>query len=143
MKLNGAQYGQLLNALLSAFTSSSALSQMVSIHLNENLNAIASGGGLRDIAFNLIQWAESRDDVGRLIAAARAANPGNPDLRAIDFGSNTQTLGSVSPAAHYHQEEPVHDFRDRPIHPSHLRGMQLLVRDALSTTTSPRPASTS
>ena len=78
--LTGKQRKQLLDALVSAFPTTSSLSQMVSVELNQNLAAIAGGGSLIDAVFNLIQWAEARGQLDQLIDGALDANGANPDL---------------------------------------------------------------
>jgi len=133
MKLTGSQFGQFQTALLSAFPTTSSLSQMVSIHLDENLAAIAGGSNLREVAFNLLQWAEARNKTAQLLAAARAANSGNPSLRAINFIGADADVTTTALHANT-QESFMHSFTDRPIHASHIKGLTLLVRDALSAT---------
>ena len=83
MQLTGPEHRQLRDALISAYPSRSTLAQMVSFELNENLNTIVGDGGLSDVVFNLINWAESRGRLEELVTKARKANPGNPQLRAF------------------------------------------------------------
>ena len=81
--LTGAQYQQLHSALLSAFPSPDALRQMVYFGLDQNLVSIAGGNDLSAVTLSLIEWARAYDKIKDLIQAARAANPGNPQLRAF------------------------------------------------------------
>ena len=83
MELTGDRHHQIEEALLSAFPSMDALQRMVRHELNINLNAISSGRNLRDVVFNLIQWAESRGQLEALLRGARAVNPGNPQLSEV------------------------------------------------------------
>ncbi|MEZ4710880.1 MAG: effector-associated domain EAD1-containing protein [Caldilineaceae bacterium] len=83
MKLSGPQYKQLRQALLDAFPTLDKLEQMVSFELEESLDSIAGGRDLRDRAFNLIVWAEARDQIPKLIEGACSANPTNLQLKAI------------------------------------------------------------
>src|SRR4051812_45615831 len=46
------------------------------------LTAIAGDADQGDATFKVIEWTESRGLLRALIDAARAANPGNPQLRA-------------------------------------------------------------
>ena len=58
VKLSLGQRRELYDALIAAFPTSAVLGQMVSFGLGENINVIAGGSSLSEIAFNLIQWAE-------------------------------------------------------------------------------------
>src|SRR5260221_14428491 len=98
MPLTEVQYKQIQQALLSAFPSYSALSQMVRFGLNENLDTIATGN-LRDVVFGLIKWAEAEYKVKELLEAARQANPGNPALKeAADMFAQSGST-SLSPTS--------------------------------------------
>jgi len=82
-QLTGAERQQLTAALVGAFPDHDALEEMVSFHLNENLDAIAGGLTLTALVLNLVQWAEAQNRVPDLVAGAQAANPGNSALQAI------------------------------------------------------------
>lgn len=82
-RLDGKATEQLQSALLAAFPTRSALAIMVRFQLDENLDALASPGSLKTTVFELITWAESQGRVADLVEGARAANPGNPALRAF------------------------------------------------------------
>ncbi|HMA37627.1 MAG TPA: toll/interleukin-1 receptor domain-containing protein [Chloroflexia bacterium] len=86
LMLNGPQLQQLHRALLDAFPTQSELTQMVRFGLSENLEAIAGGGTLSAIVFNLLQWAGARNKYATLIGTARAANPDSRLLR--DFAAS-------------------------------------------------------
>ncbi len=54
---------------------------MVTYKLNENLNVIAGGQNLNYIAFNLVGWAESQEQVRALVRGACEMNLGNRLLK--------------------------------------------------------------
>lgn len=89
MPLSGSQYGQIQEALLSAFPSRSELAQMVRFGLDVNLDHVAGGRSLREITFELIQWAEAHGFTEQLLAAARRAAPGHPALHALAWDQET------------------------------------------------------
>ncbi|MCW3055963.1 MAG: ATPase [Chthonomonadales bacterium] len=81
--LSGQQFKQLHTAFLSAFPTIVSLEQLVALGLDQNLNAIASGGTLSTTVFQLLQWAEATGRTQELIEAAYNFNPGNPLLRRL------------------------------------------------------------
>lgn len=81
-RLSGNQYKALLEALCSAFPTFDDLRSMARYELEVNLEAIVSRGSLRESAFQLIQWAESRGQVRELVLGALRHNPGNRNLHA-------------------------------------------------------------
>jgi len=83
MRLTGGQHKQFQQALSSAFPTRSALAQMVRHQLDQDLEQIAGGDKLDDIAFSLISWAEAGGRIEELIEKARNENPGNPDLKVF------------------------------------------------------------
>lgn len=94
MALSGSQIEELREALLSAFDEPS-LTQMVRIGLEENLPVVAGGVTLREIVYHLITWSERTGHTEELVAAAVAANPGNPALKA--FAAKYQGDGDEPP----------------------------------------------
>ncbi|MBK8046513.1 MAG: hypothetical protein IPK16_04885 [Anaerolineales bacterium] len=74
--LVGPQLLALQTALVAAF-SMQTLREMVAVYLDEDLEAIAGGGNLKAVAFNLIEWAQRTDRTHELIDAAVQANPHN------------------------------------------------------------------
>ena len=84
MQLNGKSRQQFHDALLSAFPTPAKLKQMVSFELDENLDAIATGGNYSEVVFKLIGWAEEKGKEEELLNAARSSNPGNPKLKSFD-----------------------------------------------------------
>lgn len=75
MSLSGQQRKKLQEALIDAFREKSSLEQMLSYELDKNLDAIAGGGNLEVVVFNLIKTADSQGWVENLICAARKSNP--------------------------------------------------------------------
>lgn len=137
MKLTGVQIESFSKALMSAFPNRGELERMVLYHFGENLNTIVEASPLTYTVHKLIEWAMARGSVAQLLKAARTANPGNEQLARISFdgGPATASVPAVAqaPARPMPQEDTMHDFRDRPIHISHRRGLVLLVQDALTT----------
>lgn len=83
MELSPAQIRNLTEALIAAFYKKTSLAQMVRFSLNENLDVIAGGTDLGEIAFNLAQWAEAHEKIEELLIGAREQNAGNSKLKAI------------------------------------------------------------
>ncbi|NJM17551.1 MAG: trypsin-like peptidase domain-containing protein [Richelia sp. RM2_1_2] len=83
MKLFGDELKKLSEALLDAYRNHNALKRMVKFKLEENLDAIAGRGILRDVVFDLIDWAEAEGKLELLIIGAYEENSGNPKLKAF------------------------------------------------------------
>ena len=82
MALRGAQILQFQEALLSAYDGP-GLAQMVRIRLDEDLAAVAGGGNLSEVVFNLILWAERTGRTEELVVGASASNPQNALLKTF------------------------------------------------------------
>lgn len=82
VKLNGTQFEEFFNALLSAFDYEE-LSLMLRIHLDANLSAVAKTGRLEVTVFSLIEWAQRTGNLDRLLDGALACNPSNQQLRSF------------------------------------------------------------
>jgi V8-like Glu-specific endopeptidase len=95
MELSSAQMQNLTDALIAAFYKKTKLEQIVRFSLNENLNVIAGEGDLREIVFNLVQWAEAYERIEELLIGARKQNPGNSKLKAISHELLATTLEVV------------------------------------------------
>jgi hypothetical protein len=112
MELNGTQLEALRDALIEAFDLPS-LRQMVRIGLDENLDAIAGGANLKEITFNLLEWAEHTGRIDKLLAAARHENPSSRALSAFeaDYRPNpgTGSQGSV-PTQQYNVAGDVYNL---------------------------------
>ena len=82
MFLSGVEVKKLVNAILSAYPTQDDMAAMVQFELEENLNAIAGGGNLNHLVFNLVtRWAIPRGKIYRLIIGAYETNPDNPELK--------------------------------------------------------------
>jgi Effector-associated domain 1 len=80
MSLTIIQRKALLDALQEAFPTYAKLAGFLSLELGKNLDSIALGNDLPEIALKIIQDAESKGWENSLIFSARDANPGNPKL---------------------------------------------------------------
>lgn len=78
--LDGRQYEALVDALVDAFPSETALAMMLKFRLDKPLAAIVAPGSLRDQAFYLIQASEAEGWTADLVAAARRSRPRNARL---------------------------------------------------------------
>jgi endonuclease G len=82
MNLDGGELRRLVNAIVSAYPTKEDLAMMVQFELEENLDAIAGGGNLTQLVFNLItKWAIPRGKIYRLTIASYETNPDNPELK--------------------------------------------------------------
>lgn len=81
--LSGAQYGQLLEGLLSAFPTRARLAEVVLVRCDRSLDEIVFGENLREVTLALIKAAEAEGWTARLVAGARESNPGNAKLADI------------------------------------------------------------
>lgn len=77
------QRKKLREAIIGAYPSRAKLEMMVSVELNENLDAIAGRGNLQEIVFNLVLFFHSQGRLKQLIEAAYKDNPRNIKLKAI------------------------------------------------------------
>ncbi|BAY22479.1 TIR protein [Calothrix sp. NIES-2100] len=108
MQLNGSQRQQFHKALMSAFPSRTDLAIMVRFTLDENLDAIAGGDNLSKAVFDLINWAESRGYLEKLIDSAVEQNPLNKELQDFveqflpqsdPISTTSATSGTSTPAS--------------------------------------------
>ncbi len=99
MALRGAQILQFQEALLSAYDGA-GLAQMVRIRLDEDLAAVAGGGNLSEVVFNLILWAERTGRTEELVVGASASNPQNALLKAFmtQYLASAGGLAGAAPA---------------------------------------------
>ena len=81
MILSSDEMKKLSEALIDAFRDYKALKRMVRYQLSENLDAIVGSGKLNDVAFDLVDWAEGRNELEQLIIGARKENTGNQKLQ--------------------------------------------------------------
>jgi V8-like Glu-specific endopeptidase len=98
MKLSGNELRKLVEAIVSAYPDKQDLAAMVQFELEETLEAIAGGGNLRQLVFNLVtKWAIPRGKIYRLILAAYESNPDNPELKEFYESVVLQKRFIVSP----------------------------------------------
>ena len=95
LQLNGNQYDRLSKALRAAFPGLPALTMMVRFKLDRNLAEITLGASLNEVVFELIQAGEAEGWTAELVAGAREANPGNPQL--LEFAQEIG-LSAATPA---------------------------------------------
>lgn len=94
MKPAGRDAKLLHEALLDAFPSWEALASMVRLELDLSLDRVASPRtNLRTVVLDLVAWARSEAKIEALVAGARAANPDNTRLRALDPAELSSALG--------------------------------------------------
>ena len=100
MELEAEQYKEFTEALISAFPTRQKLTQMLRFGSGKHLEAIASGGNLQDIVFELLQAAEAEGWLIELLEAARKANPNNAKLEAFyqKINGNTETKQNTNPS---------------------------------------------
>jgi formylglycine-generating enzyme required for sulfatase activity len=91
MALTGQQIDQIQQALLDSYDRA-GLQQMVRARLNVELDEVAGGNNLREIVFNLVQWADWESRVQELIDAALAGRPTNTALRALQQAATSWHL---------------------------------------------------
>lgn len=96
---------QLRGALLSAFPTRSKLEQMLSLRLDWRLEEIAAPGNLGDVVFELLKYAEAKEQIDDLLQAASADNPGNLQLKDARAALLTGTVSQ--PSAPAKPEVPV------------------------------------
>lgn len=86
--LTGAQVSMLVDALGSAFTLDE-LRMMLRFRLDRDMDDVSAPASRKDVRiFELVEASERQGWDGQLIAAAREANPGNPELAMVagEFG---------------------------------------------------------
>jgi V8-like Glu-specific endopeptidase len=94
LQVRGQQYQQLVEALNDAFPAIPSLTLMLKFRLDKNLPELASlPAPIDQVAFEVIQNANSQGWTAQLIAAARESRPGNPKLLKLarDFGLTAAT----------------------------------------------------
>lgn len=130
MSLPGAQYKALCEAIVSAFPSWATLSNATFYATDERLDAITHPQPLPTVAFDLVQWADSRGWHDRLVRGLRAQNPGNATLAAYA----TRYLGerAVTPTTTPETTMPTPDLSTRTLHADHRTGVVHLIREALA-----------
>ena len=83
LAFKGADHKALAEALERAFPDPSKLNQMLTARLDQALNAIAPPYPLSDATFEVVTFYKAKGHLLRLIAAARASQPDNPQLALV------------------------------------------------------------
>jgi tetratricopeptide (TPR) repeat protein len=100
LPLDGTLYRRLQDILVRAFPRPADLAQVARFGLGENLSAITADGGLGEMVFRLIEWADARDRVGELVRGALMMNPENRDLHRFAAALGLLPAG-LAPIADY------------------------------------------
>jgi len=79
----GADHKALADALAAAFPDPNKLNQLLVARLNQPLNGIAAPYPLSDATFEVVTFYKAKGHVLRLMAAARASQPDNPQLAFV------------------------------------------------------------
>jgi hypothetical protein len=87
MELSGSEQEELRDALLEAFPTFEDLQEMVLFKLEEDLEAIAGSGILKNVVLKLLIWAKS-GRWERLIKGAYEQNPDDPKI-FLSLSSNS------------------------------------------------------
>lgn len=82
-ELTGQQIKALRDALISAFPSDNALTDLLLYGLNVRINTIIPAGALNDRVREVIIWAQSKGRTDELVAAALNENAGHAALRRV------------------------------------------------------------
>lgn len=97
MRLTGAEYAELQDALSDAYTDYDELGRTLR-RADRRIQDIAAPGRMPDVINAVIEYAESRDWVHELIAAARASNPENVRLLKVSAAIGLEPPGPAAPA---------------------------------------------
>ncbi len=124
--LSGPRYERFVRALIKAFPSKSSLGRMLEYRLGKQLDELAFGDDLEDLAFNVVKRANADGWTLKLINAAIAAQPENPQL-VVFFQEHLPGAGPPPPLYPQALEAIVTSsgFSDMPgwlIHMEHLVG---------------------
>jgi hypothetical protein len=71
-------------ALQQAYPSAMGLQIFVDEALNENLAELAGGGNLREITFNLVDWAKAQGRLDELYQTFKRENPSYPVIKELE-----------------------------------------------------------
>lgn len=96
--LTGARYERFVKALMKAYPSKNSLSRMLEYRLQKQLDELAFGEDLEDLVFNLVKRANAAGWTPKLINAAIAGQPENPQLLA--FFQDRPPLSAAAPLQH-------------------------------------------
>jgi hypothetical protein len=79
--LSGQQLKTFHEALLSAFSTPSALGQFLRFRLDQPLEPLMGSNSYSDLVFDVLKWAESNGRLEELMIEALLSYPGNPLLK--------------------------------------------------------------
>lgn len=94
--LTGPRYERFVRALMKAYPNKGSLARMLEYRLQLQLEELVFGDSLEDLCFNLVKQANAGGWTAKLINAAIASQPGNPQLLAF-FADRPPVTTSVSP----------------------------------------------
>ncbi len=119
LTLTPVEVEQFRDALLSAFTPSE-LEQVVYFGLEEDLASLVERGTSKQMATDLVKWANSKNRVLVLLARARTDNPRNPKLRQFDEDLKSKWAHtSATPGSEEGRGRPATDQpTDQPTDPT-------------------------
>jgi hypothetical protein len=83
LNFTGAEHKALADALMKAFPTGNSLDQMLTSRLEQPLAEIGNPHNLNEAAWDVVKTFKARGHVLRLVAAARAAQPDNPQLALV------------------------------------------------------------
>jgi Effector-associated domain 1 len=84
LQLTPSEVEQFKNALLSAFPRQGDLVQLLYFRLEVSLDQIVAPGPYNQVVTELVIWSNAQGKVELLLTAARAKNPGNPQLHRFE-----------------------------------------------------------
>lgn len=93
LKVTGADHKALAEALEKAYPDPNLLNQMLTARLDQSLNAITAPFPLSQATFDVVTFYKAKGHLLRLISAARASQPDNPQLALVaeKFALSTRT----------------------------------------------------
>jgi hypothetical protein len=98
IKLRGAQYQELMKALLDAYRSPPPLERLLRLRLDKNLWEISLGPDLQSLVFAVIDDSQAKGWTARLIAAAYADRPDNDLVRSVAARYGLSAIPETRPA---------------------------------------------
>jgi len=126
MDLTGEQTEQLQNAILDTYNRSD-LEQLLSFKLDERLDNITSGGNMRQIVFELIEWAGRRGRLTDLIQAAHVDRPSNSVFAEFAGKQPPQTEAEPSGHPSIQAQPSPSPTQTAPVQPSGKRSPKQIV----------------
>jgi hypothetical protein len=120
MSVSGSRLKQVHEALVSSF-SKAELRELARFYLDLNLEEIAGDDNLRDIAMELVDWANKNGRIQDLINAACRLKSGSPVLQQLKIDSQTwDTRSTRSIAAGQAEPQPHTDANKSTQNTAHV-----------------------